>query len=66
MQQPSGQRSTVAPINSTPLTENVSRGVPSIVTSSVPKTPSPSQGRTDDPEKSLDTFCQVTVFKILK
>jgi hypothetical protein len=29
------------------------------VTSSVPKTPSPSQARVDDPEKSLDKFCQV-------
>jgi hypothetical protein len=29
------------------------------VTSSVPKTPSPSQARVEDPEKSLDKFCQV-------
>lgn len=29
------------------------------VTSSVPKTPSPGQARVEDPEKSLDKFCQV-------
>jgi hypothetical protein len=31
------------------------------VTSSVPKTPSPSQARVEDPEKSLDKFCQESV-----
>ncbi|CAG2062221.1 unnamed protein product [Timema podura] len=31
------------------------------VTSSVPKTPSPSHARVDDTEKSLDKFCQESV-----
>ena len=33
------------------------------VTSSVPKTPSPSQARVEDPEKSLDKFCQVQLIQ---
>ena len=33
------------------------------VTSSVPKTPSPSQARVEDPEKSLDKFCQVQLMQ---
>ncbi|XP_067000025.2 E3 ubiquitin-protein ligase TRIM33 [Anabrus simplex] len=55
---PQAQR-TAAP--STTTGNSGGDGNNKVVTSSVPKTPSPSQGRVEDAERSLDTFCQESV-----
>jgi hypothetical protein len=59
-QQQTVQRATPAPAPVPNTAGDASNKMPGgHVTSSVPKTPSPSQARVDDPEKSLDKFCQV-------
>jgi hypothetical protein len=59
-QQQTVQRTTSAGVLAPSVTGDAGNRMPGgHVTSSVPKTPSPSQARADDPEKSLDKFCQV-------
>ena len=54
------QRTTLAGVLAPIVTADAGNRMPGgHVTSSVPKTPSPSQARVEDPEKSLDKFCQV-------
>lgn len=59
-QQQSVQRAAPAPAPSTSMAGDALIKVPGgHVTSSVPKTPSRSQARVEDPEMGLDKFCQV-------
>jgi hypothetical protein len=59
-QQQAVQRAVPAPAHATNMAGDALNKMPGgHVTSSVPKTPSPSQARAEDPEKSLDKFCQV-------
>ena len=59
-QQQTVQRTTLAGVLAPIVTADAGNRMPGgHVTSSVPKTPSPSQARVEDPEKSLDKFCQV-------
>ncbi|XP_049937524.1 E3 ubiquitin-protein ligase TRIM33-like isoform X2 [Schistocerca serialis cubense] len=61
--QPQAQRVTGGTVPAVAQNQNgeLSGRVSSAVTSSVPKTPSPSQGRSEDTEKSLDNLCQESV-----